>query len=127
MKFFVTNLRLNKENKRKHFYVDGKDSNDALNKAFRKLKHVDFHIKEAIKKVSDSFYNDLGALREKYPMVYFEAWTPDDFDISTDDKKTDWNDSKHVETVDELNASFDAEYGTNWDRVREASMQNETT
>jgi len=70
-----------------------------------------------MKNPKKTFYDDLETLRKKYPMVYFEAWTPDDFEV---DSKVDWNDSRHVETVDELNHTFDANFGTNWDRVRDA-------
>ena len=118
MKFFVTNLRLGSAYKRKHFYVEAADVNDALNKVFRKLKHHDFHVKEAIKLGGDSFYNDLETLRKKYPMVYIEAWTPEDFSMNSGD---DWNRIEHIDAAAKLYDTFDANFGTNWDRVRDAA------
>ena len=82
-----------------------------------------------------TFHDDLQALRKKYPMVYLEAWTPDDFvfddeegfvSVEDDDATTpapvDWNHPFHEITVENLNRHFNAEYGTNWDRIREESV-----
>lgn len=69
-----------------------------------------------------TFHTDLQALRAKYPMVYLEAWTPDDFVVYEDGdgspEPVDWNDPAHLTTADNLDRHFDANYGTNWDRVR---------
>jgi hypothetical protein len=71
------------------------------------------------------FYQDLKALQEKYPMCYVEAWTPEDYvstdvdyDEDSDPEETDWNELKHVLTTNSLYNNFDANYGTNWDRIR---------
>jgi hypothetical protein len=78
-----------------------------------------------------TFHDDFQALRAKYPMVYLEAWTPDDFvfdpDKDDDDDDTtpapvDWNHPFHEITADNLHRHFDAEFGTNWDRIREESV-----
>ena len=81
-----------------------------------------------------TFHDDLQALREKYPMTYIEAWTPDDF-VSDSDKDDDdyddddtapapvnWNHQLHEITADNLRRHFDATIGTNWDRIREESV-----
>lgn len=34
------------------------------------------------KSVATEFFKELDALRNKYPMCYVEAWTPDDFEVS---------------------------------------------
>lgn len=70
-------------------------------------------------KQTSTFHDDLMALREKYPMVYLEAWTPNDF---VDAPVVDWNHPFHETTVDNLYRHFDAEIGTNWDRIREESV-----
>ena len=36
----------------------------------------------ASKSIATEFFKELDALRNKYPMCYVEAWTPDDFDIA---------------------------------------------
>lgn len=80
-----------------------------------------------------TFHADLQALRKKYPMVYIEAWTPDDFVSDPDDDAdeenedntpapVDWNHPFHEITADNLRRHFDAEIGTNWDRIKEESV-----
>lgn len=73
-----------------------------------------------------TFHDDLQALREKYPMTYIEAWTPDDFVFDPDSDTTpapvDWNHPFHEITADNLRRHFDAEIGTNWDRIRHESV-----
>ena len=73
-----------------------------------------------------TFHDDFQALREKYPMVYLEAWTPDDFvfhEGDTDDAPSvDWNHPFHETTADNLRRHFDATIGTNWDRIRYESV-----
>ena len=69
------------------------------------------------------FYIELKALQEKYPMVYVETWCPEDF--ACDDGgdihgEVDWDDPKWIEVAKKLAKQMDAQYGTNWDRVREA-------
>jgi hypothetical protein len=71
------------------------------------------------------FYEELKALQEKYPMCYIEAWTPEDYvsadadyDEDSDPEETDWNELNHVLTTNSLYNNFDANYGTNWDRIR---------
>ncbi len=58
-------------------------------------------------------------------MVYLEAWTPDDFvfdESGNTPEPVDWNHPFHQITVDNLRRHFDAEYGTNWERVRHESI-----
>lgn len=69
-----------------------------------------------------TFHDDLQALRKKYPMVYIEAWTPEDFVDADDEPAVDWNHPFHEITADNLRRHFDAEIGTNWDRIREESV-----
>ena len=63
----------------------------------------------------DSFLQDLVDLREKYPMVYIEAWTPVDFDV-------DWNSEQAEHMASRLYDRFDANYGTNWDDIHDAKQ-----
>ena len=74
-----------------------------------------------------NFYKELKALQSKYPMCYIEAWTPEDYDSVDadydDDKEieeADWNDQDHIGTTNALYDSFDANIGTNWDRIRDS-------
>lgn len=74
--------------------------------------------------IQNRFFQDLAALRAKYPMVYVETWTPEDFDFATNSvgneavPPANWLDAKHEVTVDNLRHHFDADHGTNWERVR---------
>jgi hypothetical protein len=75
-----------------------------------------------------SFYDDLRAFQQKYPMVYVEAWTPEDFVFAAEGDHDEavqlspdqWADPGHVLTANALAEGFDANHGTFWDRVREA-------
>lgn len=75
-----------------------------------------------------NFYKDLREFQRKYPMCYIEAWTPEDYvstafqDIEEGEAKevpADWNDEDHQATTEKLYDTFDANYGTNWERLRE--------
>lgn len=75
-----------------------------------------------------SFMSDLRRLQKKYPMVYIEAWTPDDFVFSTYDDddaeltaqpSCEWKNPEHVAVAQRLAHKFDANEGTNWERLRE--------
>lgn len=75
-----------------------------------------------------NFYKELRAMQKKYPMCYIEAWTPEDYDsvdanYDEDDpdpeSNTDWNLDEHHDTASKLYKYFDANYGTNWERIRE--------
>ena len=91
--------------------------------------------KKSAKPETPSFHADLQALREKWPQVYLEAWTPDDFDFAVAMREAetsiieceleachaDWNDPKHVETARRLDRYADADCGTNWYRVADAA------
>lgn len=78
------------------------------------------------------FYDDLRKFQAKYPMCYIEAWTPEDFqfavrlaefpDIEDDAPPVDWDAPLHETTADNLYRHFDAEIGTNWDRVNLESV-----
>lgn len=72
-----------------------------------------------------NFWKELKAMQEKYPMCYIEAWTPEDYDsvdadYDEDEKEVEanWDDDSHIKTTNSLYHSFDANYGTNWDRIR---------
>ena len=84
---------------------------------------------------ADTFFKDLQEFRDKYPMVYVECWNPEDFVDKTDNSETgpetipnsspnqvDWNNPLHEITADNLYHNFDANYGTNWERVRHESV-----
>ena len=62
------------------------------------------------------FQSDLAKLREKYPMCYIEAWTPDDFN-------TDWASYESESIANVLSHRFDAEYGTSWMSVESAKEE----
>lgn len=71
------------------------------------------------------FYDDLRKFQAKYPMCYIEAWTPEDYvsaanqgNEDEDSTPVDWNDPDHEAVADRLSRHFDANIGTNWDRVR---------
>jgi hypothetical protein len=71
------------------------------------------------------FYEELKALQQKYPMCYIEAWTPEDYvstdvdyDNDEDLEEANWNGLDHVLTTNKLYNSFNANYGTNWDRIK---------
>lgn len=71
-------------------------------------------------KTEEAFWTDLRELEKKYPMCYIEAWTPDDFDCTEgdiDDKDTDWQSPLWPAVVRHLGKGFDANCGTNWDRI----------
>lgn len=55
-------------------------------------------------------------------MVYLEAWTPDDFIERPE--PVDWNHHLHEITADNLYHHFDANYGTNWERIRYESVSS---
>jgi hypothetical protein len=72
------------------------------------------------------FYQKLQDLQKKYPMCYIEAWTPEDYistdvdyDNDEDSEEADWEDEKHTSTANRLYKYFDANYGTNWERIRD--------
>jgi hypothetical protein len=85
--------------------------------------------------IAAAFYKDLRDFRAKYPMCYVEAWTPEDFAIANDPASdpdwvtdvehpevmhitsVDWTDDRHLETANKLEHNFDANEGTNWERV----------
>lgn len=73
-----------------------------------------------------AFYADLRDFQKKYPMVYLEVWTPEDFAFAANDledvsENADWQSPEHLVTAHTLERRFDANHGTNWDRVREAA------
>lgn len=73
-----------------------------------------------------SFFGDLQKLRDKFPQVYLEAWTPDDFEFIRENKNdpdspwssdimlADWSDPQWIDVAAELYRQFDANNGTNW-------------
>lgn len=76
-------------------------------------------------KTSDAFVADLCAFRQKYPMVYIEAWTPTDFELSValigdPEDIEEWDCPKHLLIVDFINKNFSASRGTNWDALADA-------
>jgi len=71
-------------------------------------------------RLQSGFFEELKALRAKYPMVYLEVWTPQDFDSvlqDEDEKDADWTDPVHVNTAGMLEHHCDPSIGTNWDRI----------
>ena len=76
------------------------------------------------------FQSELRRLREQYPQFYIEVWGPYDFalQLKNDGYKTgeelaqaaadNWD--KWVGVVEILHNTFDANVGTNWDRLTEA-------
>ena len=76
----------------------------------------------------ESFMSDIRWLQHKYPMVYVEAWTPDDFVFAAHDdddaeltthSSREWKKPKHAAVAQKLAREFDANEGTNWERLRE--------
>jgi hypothetical protein len=73
------------------------------------------------------FMSDYNELRDKYPMVAFDAWTPVDYayiiaDIKGEEEPTDinWNDDSHVTIARTLMDEYDADSGLNNDSIRES-------
>ena len=85
---------------------------------------------EEIDRDEENFQDELRWLREKYPQFYIEVWGPYDFvlQLTNDGYKTgeelaqaaadNWD--KWVGVVEVLHDTFDANFGTNWDRLTEA-------
>lgn len=73
-----------------------------------------------------SFFADLQELRNKYPQVYLEAWTPDDYEFIRENKNdsesawdseallADWSEPQWIAVADQLYHQFDANNGTSW-------------
>jgi len=61
---------------------------------------------------STEFYNKLNELKEEYPEVYIEAFTPDDFNLAWD---IDYD--RCCDLVAILYKDFDENWRKNWDRV----------
>jgi hypothetical protein len=86
--------------------------------------------KPAKAKRQSSFFGDLQKLRDKYPQVYLEAWTPDDFEFIREDKDdsespwdsdtmlADWSDPQWIDISNRLYKQFDANVGTSWLTLR---------
>lgn len=66
----------------------------------------------------DNFHAELAKFRQTWPMVYLEAWTPEDGEPGAN-----WLDEKHRRTVDFLERNFDANQGTNWGVLHHAQQQ----
>ena len=54
-------------------------------------------------------------------MCYIEAWTPDDFRTMGRKSPSSWNEAHHEQTAANLEHTFDANLGTNWDRIADAA------
>ena len=75
----------------------------------------------------NAFDNELREFRAKYPEFYVEVWGPWDFVVGkTRDQMPLYNEVvrlviKHMDkwpdVVNELHEGFDANFGTNWDRI----------
>jgi len=63
--------------------------------------------------LQEQFQKELESLRNKYPMCYIEAWTPEDFNTSLA-TNLNWEDDTCIEIAQELYDSFDANDGTSW-------------
>ena len=85
---------------------------------------------EQIDQDEENFQKELRRLREQYPQFYIEVWGPYDFvlQLTNDGYKTgeelaqaaadNWN--KWEGVVEILHDTFDANFGTNWDRLTQA-------
>jgi hypothetical protein len=73
-----------------------------------------------------SFYEDLKNFKEKYPECYIECWTPEDYSSikhdleneNIDYPETNWSDELWINVSNKLDHDFDANNGTNWDRLK---------
>ena len=75
----------------------------------------------------NAFDKELRELREKYPEFYIEVWGPWDFVVgksrdhmpSHDEiiRKVIKHKNEWPNVVNELHEGFDANFGTNWDRI----------
>ena len=94
--------------------------------ASKHMKHFD----------TEQFHNDLKKLQKKYPSVYLEAWTPEDFALVIADIENDSFDGdceaaliKYMDIAEDpyianrLSRTFDANYGTNWDQLKDIIRQ----
>ena len=77
-------------------------------------------------KTLGQFLIDYKELKEKYPMVTFDAWTPEDYayiiaDIKGNEEPTEikWDDELYGRIANTLMLQYDAESGLNNDLVRE--------
>jgi hypothetical protein len=75
--------------------------------------------KKAKKSTSRRFFDELTIFRNKFPMVYIEAWTPGDF-VPDPEDTVDWDDECYIAVADQLYDNFDANVGTNWFGIQEA-------
>jgi len=72
------------------------------------------------------FMSDYNELRDKYPMVAFDAWTPIDYayiiaDINGNEEPTEikWDDELYGRIADTLMIQYDADSGLNNDLVKD--------
>lgn len=79
-------------------------------------------VKPTSQDIEAAFWSALSALKAEYPMCYIESWTPGDFVSTSGDGTGDanWTAKKHLATAGSLEHHFDAEHGTNWERIRNA-------
>jgi hypothetical protein len=68
----------------------------------------------------DSFDKDLQALKDKYPMVWIDAVTPEDVFSYCDGAPDNWNDPLYVEVTQRIQSKFDSEFGLSIIDVQEA-------
>ena len=85
---------------------------------------------EEIDNDENNFQDELRWLREKYPQFYIEVWGPYDFALQLQEDPfasgeelaqaaaDNWD--KWQGVVEVLHDTFDANVGTNWDRITEA-------
>jgi len=80
----------------------------------------------------NSFYDDLREFKGKYPECYIECWTPEDYssikhDLENENEnenenidypETNWSDELWINVSNKLEHDFDANNGTNWDRLK---------
>ena len=59
-----------------------------------------------------NFLEELEEFRNRWPMVYVEAWNPEDFEPGSL-----WEKPGHVEIAERLYENHDAGTGTNWDTL----------
>ena len=80
----------------------------------------------------NSFHDDLREFKEKYPECYIECWTPEDYssikhDLENENEnenenidypESNWSDELWINVSNKLEHDFDANNGTNWDRLK---------
>lgn len=77
--------------------------------------------------LNEEFQKEIRALQAKYPMCYIESWNPNDWQqyltperVEEEDEhllSADWHEPIHCEIAAHLTRYFDAQHGTDWNRL----------